>query len=140
MNPDKFGVYKPSLMKLFAISKEVYKLIVFPDGGADDDRKERRYFEDMYITKALQKVYPEKEFRFHRSNLMEYSDSAWDKHSTGWHKVYEDSEDKWDRHDTGNQTRGMIVQATPKKLIHPERYDRNKKVTLQELRDKYGIK
>lgn len=139
-NPDKFGVFKPSLIKLFAISKEVFKLIEYPEGGADDKDENKRYFEDMYLTKALQKVYPEKEFKFHRSELMEYSDSAWDEYSTGWHEVYaHESEGGWNRHDTGDQTRGMIVQATPKKLLHPERYDRTKKVTLQELRDKYGI-
>lgn len=126
-NPDKFGVFKPALIKLFAISKEVFKLIDYPDGGADDEDETMRYFEDMYITRSLQRVYPEKEFTFHRSDLMEYSDSAWDKHSTGWHKVYDhESEGGWNRHDTGGNTRYMIAQATKKKLLHPERFKRRK--------------
>ena len=126
-NPDKFGVFKPSLMKLFAISKEVFKLVKYPKGGADDEDPGMRYFEDMYITKSLQRIYPEKEFRFHYSDLMEYSDSAWDKHSTGWHKVYDhESEGGWNRHDTGGNTRYLIAQATPKKMLHPERYKRRK--------------
>ena len=78
-HPDGFGIFKSLLLKLFAISKEVYKSIDFPDlEAANGD-----FFEDMYLILALSKKYPSKKFNFKRNNsLMEESNSSSDNLST----------------------------------------------------------
>jgi len=98
-NPGKFGVYKPSLLKLMAISKDVFRLIDYPTGEAENGD----FFEDMYLTKALQKLYPDKEFKFSIGTLREYSDSAWDPNST-WYRG------QFNKRDIGDRTRAMLKE------------------------------
>lgn len=84
LRPGCWGFYKPHLMKLAAISKEVYSQIEIPDGGADDEDPFKRFFEDMYIHLMLKKHMPEKMIRFVHVNLDEVSNSAYDeKGNTG---------------------------------------------------------
>ena len=96
-NPDKFGIFKEQLLKLFAISKYMYSLIDFPNGEAENGD----FFEDMYLIKGLTKLYPDRKFRFVRNGLNEYSNSANDPDSTWFHKQF-------NKHDIGDKTRSMI--------------------------------
>ena len=139
--PGMYGVYKPHLLKLFAMSREMYQLIEFPDGGADDPNKKLRFFEDMYIDESLQKVYPNKRFKFYKSNLDEYSDSAFDDTST-WHdEVYSGKgKNEWTRRMTGDNTRFMYIQATPQTLLNPKLYIRRLDAELMPKKYKGLIK
>ena len=132
-HPGGYGVFKPSLLKLFAISKEMFHKVVYPPGGADDENPQMRFFEDMYLVNSLKLNYPEKGFQFKLSGIMENSDSAYDEFSTGWHDVYQEtSEYKWDRHDTGNLTRGMIIDSTKESLKDPSKLYRGDAVLLED--------
>ena len=122
-HPGGFCEFRPSLLKLFAISKPCFELIDYPDGGADDKDPRMRLFEDMWLIRSLKRVYPERRFTHKMSmELIELSDSAYDEGNTGWHRVYNEDflDRKWDRHDTGGNTRYMIAQAKPETLLHPE--------------------
>ena len=123
-HPGGFCEFKQSLLKLFAISKDLFSLVNYPEGGADDKDPQMRVFEDMFLCRALKLVYPEKRF-IHKMNphLMELSDAAYDKGNTGWHRVYEESfrNRKWDRHDTGGNTRYMLSQVNKDNLLNPEK-------------------
>lgn len=83
-HPNMYGVFKTMLLKLFAISKEVYKLIDFPDLEAVNGD----FFEDMYLIMALNKKYPDKKFIFTRGGIDESSNSASDPLSTWYHKQF----------------------------------------------------
>ena len=123
-HPYGFCEVKPSLLKLFAISKPCYELIKIPDGGADDKDPNMRFFEDMYVCRSLKRVYPERRFLFKMSNdLMEISDAAHDEGNTGWHKVYDEDfcGRKWDRHDCGGNTRFLVAHATKETLANPRK-------------------
>ena len=143
-HPYGFCEFKPSLLKLFAISKSCYELINIPDGGADDPDPQMRQFEDMFVCRSLKRVYPEREFFFKMSkDLIELSDAAHDKGNTGWHRVYDEDfkERKWDRHDTGGNTRYMVAQATKETILHPElikRRDLNDE-SLLDWNDIYSV-
>ena len=143
-HPYGFCEFKPSLLKLFAISKNCYELINIPDGGADDPDPQMRQFEDMFVCRSLKRVYPEREFFFKMSkDLIELSDAAHDKGNTGWHRVYDEDfkERKWDRHDTGGNTRYMVAQATKETILHPElikRRDLNDE-SLLDWNDIYSV-
>lgn len=97
-HPDMYGVFKSMLLKLFAISKEVYKLIDFPDL----DAVKGDFFEDMYLIMALNKKYPHKKFTFRRNGLLnENSNSASDPLSTWYHHQFM-------KRKMGDRTREMI--------------------------------
>ena len=96
-HPNMFGVFKSMLLKLFAISKEVYKLIDFPDLDAVNGD----FFEDMYLIMALEKKYPMKKFVFRKNGLDENSNSSSDPLSTWYHKQYI-------KRQMGDRTRAMI--------------------------------
>ena len=124
LHPYGFCEVKPSLLKLFAISKPCYELIKIPDGGADDKDQNMRFFEDMYMCRSLKRIYPERRFFFNMSpQLMELSDAAHDEGNTGWHRVYDEPflDRKWDRHDCGGNTRWMIAHATKETLANPRK-------------------
>lgn len=123
-HPGGFCEMKPSLLKLFAISKECFELIKYPDGGADDKDPRMRFFEDMYLCRALKLVYPERQFFFKMSkDLIELSDAAYDEGNTGWHEIYNESfrDRKWERSDIGGNTRYMLSQVTPELLLNPRK-------------------
>ena len=94
-----FGVYKTFLLKLFAISKEMFKEIDYPKGEAEDGA----FFEDMYLIMALEKKFPKNKFVFKRTSLNDVSDSANDPDSTWYHRQY-------NKHDIGDRTRAMIKE------------------------------
>jgi len=96
-HPNMYGVFKSMLLKLFAISKEMYKKIDFPDGEAANGD----FFEDMYLIMALEKLYPSKKFTFKRNGINEYSNSANDSLSTWYHKQFV-------KRKIGDNTREMI--------------------------------
>ena len=83
-HPYGFCEFRPSLLKLFAISKPCFELIDYPDGGADDKDPQMRFFEDMWLIRSLKRVYPERRFTHKMSmELIELSDSAYDEGNTG---------------------------------------------------------
>lgn len=97
-HPGGFGIFKSMLLKLFAISKEMYSLVDFPDAEAISGD----FFEDMYLIMALTKKYPSKKFNFKRTGaLNEESNSSSDPLSTWYHKQY-------NKKQMGDRTRAMI--------------------------------
>ena len=93
----RYGVYKTYLLKLFAISKEMFKEIDYPDGEASNGD----FFEDMYLIMALNKKYPDKKFIFTRGGIDENSNSASDPLSTWYHRQFHKKQ-------MGDRTREMI--------------------------------
>ena len=99
-NPGKYGVFADTLLKLFAISKEMYKKIDYPE---DIEAEKGEYLEDIYITLMLKNLYPDKEFRIVTNGLYDISDSAGDNNST-W------SNDNIDRKEMGARTRKLVEE------------------------------
>lgn len=101
-HPGQYGIFKAQLLKLFAISKEMFMLLDYPELEAENGE----IFEDMYLIKGLTKLYPEKKFNFTRSTeLDEYSNSANDKYSTWFHHQFE-------KHTIGDHTRYLLNKLT----------------------------
>lgn len=96
-HPKMYGVFKDLLLKLFAISKEVYSLIDFPD--LEPERGE--IFEDMWLIMYLNKKHSDKKFVFKRNGLDDVSNSGSDIHST-WYKK------QFHKRQMGDKTRAMI--------------------------------
>ena len=94
-----YGIYKSQLLKLFAISKDMFKEVDYPEGEAENGD----FFEDMYLIMLLNKLYPENKFLFTRNTLNDISDSANDPNSTWYHKQF-------NKHDIGDRTRAMIKE------------------------------
>lgn len=94
-----YGIYKSQLLKLFAISKDMFKEVDYPDGEAEKGD----FFEDMYLIMSLNKLYPKNKFLFTRNTLNDISDSANDPNSTWYHKQF-------NKHDIGDRTRAMIKE------------------------------
>ena len=98
-HPNMYGVFKPRLLKLFAISKEMFQKLDYWDGEAENGE----IFEDMLLMLSLEKLYPEKKFEFKVPGLREISDSAWDKYSTWFHYQF-------DKHAIGDNTRAILKE------------------------------
>lgn len=97
-HPGMYGIFKSMLLKLFAISKEMYQLIDFPDLEAGRGE----FFEDMYLIMALNKKYPQKKFTFNKTGqINESSNSSSDPLSTWYHRQYT-------KRQMGDRTRSMI--------------------------------
>lgn len=71
-HPEAFGTFKGTLFKLFAISREMFALVDFPNLEAERGE----IFEDIFLVSLLRQKYPEKEFDLSRCGLTETSDSA----------------------------------------------------------------
>lgn len=100
MHPgSRYGIYKTYLLKLFAISKDMFREIDYPAGEAENGD----FFEDMYLIMALEKKWPSRKFLFTRTSLNDVSDSANDPDSTWYHKQF-------NKHDIGDRTRSMIKE------------------------------
>ena len=97
LNPGKFGTFKGTLFKLFAISKEIFQQEDFPELEAEKGE----IFEDIYFVGKLRRKYPQSEFDLNRSGLMETSDSAWDENSTWFHYQY-------NKREIGDKTRALL--------------------------------
>lgn len=83
-HPGMFGTFHGTLLKLFAISKEVFELLDFGDGRVEDGD----YFEDILFVNTLEKKYKDKKFQFSRINLREKSNNFNDENSTWFHGQY----------------------------------------------------
>lgn len=94
-----YGIYKSQLLKLFAISKDMFREVDYPEGEAENGD----FFEDMYLIMSLNKLYPNNKFLFTRNTLNDISDSANDPNSTWYHKQF-------NKHDIGDRTRAMIKE------------------------------
>ena len=99
-NPGKFGVFKEALLKLFAISKEMYSLVDFPDLEAERGE----IFVFIWLIMYLNKKYPSKKFVFKRYGLDDTSNSGNDSHST-WYRR------QWNKRSIGDNTRRLIRDA-----------------------------
>lgn len=96
-HPGQWGAYKSFLLKLFAISKDIYKQIDFPSGEAENGD----FFEDMYLIMALDKKFKVFKFIFKRTSLNDVSDSSRDPNSTWFRKQF-------NKHSIGDKTRDMV--------------------------------
>lgn len=96
-HPGQWGAYKSFLLKLFAISKDIYKQIDFPKGEAEQGD----FFEDMYLIMALDKKFKVFKFIFKRTSLNDVSDSSRDPNSTWFRKQF-------NKHSIGDRTRDMV--------------------------------
>ena len=96
-NPNKYGLFKELLLKLFAISKYVYSLVDFPNLEAEKGE----LFEDMWLIMYLNKHYQDRKFVFKRYGLDDVSNSGSDSHSTWYRKQFH-------KRQMGDKTRAMI--------------------------------
>ena len=81
-NPNKFGEFNNTLLKLFAISKYMFNKIGF---NSDIDPEKESGFEDRYFVNYLRKKYPNNRFIFNVPSLEEISISTGDADST-WYE------------------------------------------------------
>ena len=77
-NPNKFYEFNKTLLKLFAISKEIFKLEDFEDINPENGDG----FEDRVFVNKLREKYSDKLYVFNKVNLKESSISTKDKYST----------------------------------------------------------
>ena len=77
-NPNRFYEFNKTLLKLFAISKEVFKLEDYEDINPEDGEG----FEDRIFVNKLREKYPEKRYIFNKGTLRESSVSTKDIYST----------------------------------------------------------
>ena len=77
-HPNKFYEFNSTLLKLFAISKELFRLEDYEDINAESGEG----FEDRVFVNKLRKRYPESQYTFKKSALREESVSTKDKYST----------------------------------------------------------
>lgn len=77
-NPNKFYEFNKTLLKLFAISREIFELEDFEDINPEKEEG----FEDRVFVNKLRKKYPNKQYVFNKGALRESSVSTKDKDST----------------------------------------------------------
>lgn len=78
-HPDMYGVFNGNLLKLFAISKKIFKRIQYMDYTPEKNEA----FEDALFVGMLGYRFPKQKFLFsHKYGLMELSESTDDIHST----------------------------------------------------------
>ena len=90
-HPGEFGIFRGSLLKLFAISREIYSKVTFPDV----DVEKKQGYEDAVFVYALKELFPQNYFVFipQPDHLNEVSDPHFDKFSTWhWEKL---EEERW---------------------------------------------
>lgn len=83
-HPEMYGIFNGTLLKLFAISKEVFKEIDFGSGRVEDGD----YFEDILFVNTLEQKYKDKKFSFRKKDLIEKSNNFNDENSTWFHGQY----------------------------------------------------
>ena len=76
-HPGGYAAKRKRLLKLFAISKEIYSEMDMPDVKPEENEG----YEDAIFTETLRTKYPFREFVF-RNHLVEFSDSSTDPNST----------------------------------------------------------
>ena len=77
-HPNMFYEFNKTLLKLFAISREVFSLEDFEDISPEKEEG----FEDRIFVNKLRKKYPNKQYTFNKGTLRESSISTKDKDST----------------------------------------------------------
>lgn len=83
-NNKSFGVFKGTLLKLFAIPKFIMQQVDYEDIEAEKGEG----FEDMVFVETCKKKFPYNFFIFNRYGLDERSNSSNDKESTWWRGQY----------------------------------------------------
>jgi len=96
-HPGMFGTFNGTLLKLFAISKEMFSLLDFGDGYVESGD----YFEDILFVNTLLKKYKNKHFQFNKSYLSEKSNNYNDPNSTWYYGQY-------NKRDIGDRTRSIL--------------------------------
>ncbi len=96
-NPKSVGIFKGTLLKLFAIPKTIMTKVDYEDVSAERGEG----FEDMLFVEKCKKKFPYNCFYFIRYGLDDKSDSANDKYSTWWKGQYVKKE-------MGNKSREII--------------------------------
>ena len=96
-HPGMFGTFKGTLLKLFAISKEMFSLQDFGDGEVENGD----FFEDILFVNTLITKYPDKQFKFSRLEINESSNNFNDENSTWFHGQF-------NKHEIGDKTREML--------------------------------
>ena len=98
-HPGMYGTFNSTLLKLFAISKEVFSLIDFGTGAVENGD----YFEDILFVNTLRKKFPSKEFTFTKKGISERSNNYNDPDSTWYHGQF-------NKHDIGDRTRAILKE------------------------------
>lgn len=96
-HPGGYGMFKSTLLKLFAISKEILSEVDYRDGEVENGD----FFEDILFVETLKKKYPHNAFVFNRGNLNEISNNYNDENSTWYHGQF-------NKKAMGDKTREMI--------------------------------
>ena len=97
-HPGMYGKFKGTLLKLFAISKEIFALQDFGDGRVENGD----FFEDILFVNTLDKKYPDKQFTFSQC-VKEQSNNYNDENSTWYHGQY-------NKHEIGDRTRALLKE------------------------------
>lgn len=98
-HPDMYGTWNGTLLKLFAISKEMFKQIDFGTGKVENGD----YFEDILFVNTLKKKFPTKHFIFNKNDLVEKSNNYNDPNSTWFYGQF-------NKHDIGDRTRLILKE------------------------------
>ena len=98
-HPDMYGTWNGTLLKLFAISKEIFKQVDFGTGKVENGD----YFEDILLVNTLEKKFPTKHFIFNKNGLVEKSNNYNDPNSTWFYGQF-------NKHDIGDRTRALLKE------------------------------
>lgn len=96
-HPGMCGLFNQTLLKLFAISKELFKEIDYGDGSVEDGD----FFEDILFVNSLKKLYSNKIFIFNKNGLYEISNNYNDPLST-WYTG------QFNKKEIGDRTRKIL--------------------------------
>lgn len=77
-HPSGYGIFNGSLLKLFAISKDIIKEVDYPNISVEDGEG----FEDKIFVSTLESKFPNSEFEFSKEEIWEESISTLDPYST----------------------------------------------------------
>lgn len=96
-HPGGCGLFNYTLLKLLAISKELFSKVDFGDGRVEDGD----FFEDILFVNTLQKLYNDKVFIFSKNGLFESSNNVNDPYSTWFHGQFV-------KREIGDRTRSIL--------------------------------
>lgn len=96
-HPNMWGQWSGTLLKLFAISKNIFKEVDFGSGSVENGD----YFEDILFVNTLEKKFSNKKFNFMISGLRQDSNNFNDPDSTWFYGQF-------NKHDIGDRTRSLL--------------------------------
>lgn len=96
-HPGMCGLFNDTLLKLFAISKDLFSKVDFGDGSVENGD----FFEDILFVNTIKKLYRDKVFMFSKNGLSEISNNYNDPLSTWYVGQY-------NKHDIGDKTRQLL--------------------------------